>query len=137
MGRWVAMLRRWVAKLGRWVAKLGRWVAKLVARLLVTAAPWAQCRHLSKTQSGQRSGQHTLARQKDKQTNKIYRNRVHRTINEGSDYGYCMSRTHHRRFRTVPTLSTVQTDRAQLGNYQILVLVLRYGSVRKLFRRTM
>jgi hypothetical protein len=43
-----------------WLNWLGRWVAKLVKRLL-------KSRHLSKLQNGrnrQRSGQHTLARQK-------------------------------------------------------------------------
>jgi hypothetical protein len=51
----------------------GRWVAKLVARLLAAAAPWARIQtSLKNTQNGrhkQRSGQHTLARLKNKNKN--------------------------------------------------------------------
>ncbi len=49
------------------MAKLGRWVAKLIARLLTWQLSWFESRHLSKVRNGghkQRSGQHTLARQK-------------------------------------------------------------------------
>ncbi len=58
-----------MAKLARYVTKLERWMAKLVAHLLATAALCMgfESRHLSKVQNGrheQRSGQHTLTRQK-------------------------------------------------------------------------
>ncbi len=55
------------AKKGRWVAKSGRWVAKLVARLLATADLSVRIQTSLKNTKGrqkQRSGQHTLARQK-------------------------------------------------------------------------
>ncbi len=54
------------------MAKLEGWVAKWVAHpclVLATAALWFESRHLPKMQNGQhkqRSGQHTLARQKNK-----------------------------------------------------------------------
>ncbi len=71
-------LGRWVAKLGRWVAKLGRWVAKFQGDVwlswkcacLLRQLSWSgsSLGHLSKVQNGrleQRSGQNTLARQKN------------------------------------------------------------------------
>jgi hypothetical protein len=55
-----------------WLSCLGdgwlSWVAKFVARLLATAALWVRTRHLSKIKNRrpkQKSGQHTLARQKN------------------------------------------------------------------------
>jgi hypothetical protein len=52
-------------KAGIWVAKLGRWVDKLVASLLDTAAVWVRIQtSLKNTKMGDKSGQHTLARQK-------------------------------------------------------------------------
>jgi hypothetical protein len=44
---------------------LGRWVAKLVARLLATAALWVRTSLKNTGRHKQRSGQHTLARQKN------------------------------------------------------------------------
>jgi hypothetical protein len=55
------------------MVQLGRWVAKLVARLLATAALWVRVQiSLKKIHKGhkQKSGQHTLARQK------IYKKRI-------------------------------------------------------------
>jgi hypothetical protein len=66
-GRWVAKSGSWVAKSGRRVAKSGRWVAKLVALLLLRQLSGFEPRHFSKIQNRQhkqRSGQHSLARQK-------------------------------------------------------------------------
>jgi hypothetical protein len=65
------MKARWVAKKGRWAAKKGRWVnkneAKLTACMLLWRPSGFESRHLSIIQNGrykQRSGQHTVARQK-------------------------------------------------------------------------
>jgi hypothetical protein len=74
LAKWVTKLVRWVAKLVRWVAKLERWVAKLIARLLSTAALWVLIQtSLKITKCGRhkhRSGQHTLAGQKNKKNKK-------------------------------------------------------------------
>jgi hypothetical protein len=64
-----------------------KWVAKLVAHLLATAALWFESGHLSKIQNGrhkQRSGQHTLARQKYKKDKFSQKNKKIEEVSEFS-----------------------------------------------------
>jgi hypothetical protein len=71
---WVAKLEGWVAKSEGWVAKLEGWVAKSVARQLTTAVLWVRIQTSLKNNKWahkQRSGRHTLARQKNIQKREI------------------------------------------------------------------